>query len=242
MSKLKGFVAIVFALAVISAGAYFPKIVSLCLDWSNTGNVSYDPITSIRLEIKKDIPALGKLAMLSRMDGNIELSESKAKMTKEEVMDAVYNGLQPYIDAQLAVYSEQEVQMHPSLFWVQNDPDLQGIVWLVTVYGDPDPVDFTFFDMVIDDETGQILRIFYTSEAPSDVLTGTDALSAFADIFFTGLNIDDYRQGAASDLEYAYVGDNATAIRYRFGDALYGEINIDLYVYEHGFYIEFPST
>lgn len=240
MGKLKGFIAIISALALIFLTAYFPKIISMFLDWRNTGNASYNPIASIQLEIKTDISPLGRLAMLSRMDGNIELSESKAKMSKEKVMEAVYYGLQPYIDSQLAVYSEQDVQMHPSLIQVQNDQALQGIVWMVTVSGDP--ANFTFFDMIIDDETGHILRINYTSEALRDTLIGTEALYAFSDIYFTSLGIDDYTHFAASDLEYAYLGDNTTAIRYRFGDALYGEINIDLYVHDRGFYVEFPNV
>lgn len=239
MAKLKGFIAVVLAVALIVAGAYFPKAISTILDWQNGGNVSTNPISSIRIEIAKDIPSLGKLALLSRLGSSIELTESKAKMNKEEVMEAVYTGIQPYVDSQLIAYSEQSVQMYPSLIQAKDDQDLQSIVWFVEITGDP--ANYTFLQLILDDETGRILMISFTHENLEGILFGTEALSVFADIFFTSLGIDDYAQFVAPDLEYAYVGDNANAIRYRFGDAVYGEVNVDLYVHEHGFYIEFPS-
>lgn len=239
MAKLKGLITVVLALALIVAGAYFPKAISTILDWQNGGNVSTNPISSIRIEISKDIPSLGKLALLSRLGSSIELTESKAKMNKEEVMEAVYTGIQPFVDSQLLAYSEQSVQMYPSLIQAKDDQDLQSIVWFVEITGDP--ANYTFLQLILDDETGDIIMISFTHENLEGLLFGMEALSAFADIFFTSLGIDDYAQFVVPDLEYAYVGDNANAIRYRFGDAVYGEVNVDLYVHEHGFYIEFPS-
>lgn len=239
MAKLKGFIAVVLTLALIVAGAYFPKAISTILDWQNCGNVSTNPISSIRIEIAKDIPSLGKLALLSRLGSRIELAESKAKMNKEEVMGAVYTGIQPYVDAQLMVYSGFEVNMYPSLIQAKDDQDFQRIVWFVEITGDP--ANYTFLQLILDDETGDIIMISFTQENLEGTLVGIEALSVFADIFFTGLGIDDYALFVVPDLEYAYVGDNANAIRYRFGDAVYGEVNVDLYVHEHGFYIEFPS-
>lgn len=239
MGKLKGFFAVVLALALIIAGAYFPKAVSLFLDWTNTGNVSSNPIESIRFELDKDIPSIGKLAILSRLGSSIELSESKASMTKEEVMAVVYEGIQPYIDSNMMSYSEQEVHLYPSLIQAQDDQDLQSIVWFVDITGGP--VNYTFLQLIVDDETGKILMLSYTHEDFEGNIVGAEAIAVFADIYFTGLGLNDYAQAAVSDLEYAYVGENANAIRYRFGDAIYGEVNVDLYVHEHGFYVEFPS-
>lgn len=240
MAKLKGFIAVILTLALIVAGAYFPKAVSIFLDWKNNKNASSNPISPIRFEIAKDIPSLGKLAILSKLDNCIELSESKATMTEEDVMDAVYEGIQPYIDSLLIAYSEKDVQMYPSLLLqAEGNQDLQSIAWFVTIAGDP--ANYTYLQLLIDDETGSILMISFTYENLEAPLVGTEALTVFADIYFNGLGIDNYAQFAARDLEYAYVGDNANAVRYRFGDAVYGEVNIDLYVHDHGFYVEFPS-
>ncbi|MBQ9843709.1 MAG: hypothetical protein IJO31_06095 [Oscillospiraceae bacterium] len=239
MAKLKGFIAVVLALALIVAGAYFPKAISTILDWQNRGNVSTNPISSIRIEMAKDIPSLGKLALLSRLESTIEIPESKAKMNKEEVMEAVYTGIHPYVDSQLMAYCEQSVQMHPCLIQAKDDQDMQSIVWFVEIIGDP--VNYTFLQLIIDDETGNILMISFTHENLQGLLFGIEALTVFADIFFNGLGIDDYASYLTPDLKYAYVGDNANAIRYQLGNSVYGEVIVDLYVHEHGFYIEFPS-
>lgn len=240
MAKLKGFIAVVLALVLVVAGAFFPKAVSFFLDWRNNGTASLNPIASIRIELDKNIPSLGKLAILNRLGSSIELSESKAKMNREEVLDAVHKGIQPYLDAQLMAYSEVDIQMHPSLIQSQTDQGLQSIVWFVDIAGDIS--NYTFLQLIVDDETGSILMISFTHENLQGMLGGTEALSAFTDIYFTALGFDDYAQFLVRDLDYAYVGDNANAARYRFGDAVYGEVNVDLYVHEHGFYIEFPST
>ena len=240
MAKLKGFVAVILTLALITAGACFPKAVSMLLDWRNNGSAAVNPISSIRFEIAKDIPTLGKLALLSKLDSSIDLPEYKATMSPEEVMDAVYEGIQPYVDAQLIVYSEQEVEMHPSmLFQADGNQDLQGIVWFVNISGDPS--NFTYLQLLIDDETGKILTISYTYEEPDAALVGTEAMIVFAEIYFNGLGIPEYTEYIVPDLEYAYVGDDANAIRYRFADAVYGDVNVDLYVHGHGFYMDFPS-
>ena len=239
MAKLKGFIAVILTLVTLVAGAYFPKAISMFLDWRNTG-ASSNPISSIRFEIAKDIPFLGKLALFSKLDSSIELTENKASMTPEEVMDAVHEGIQPYVDAQLIEYSEQDVEMHPSmLFQTDRNQDLRGIVWFVNIGGDPS--NYTYLQLVVDDETGKILNISYTYEVLDAPLVGTEALTAFADIYFNSLEIPEYADFIVPDLEYAYVGDDANAVRYRFGDAVYGEVNVDLYVHGHGFYVEFPS-
>lgn len=240
MRKFKVTVAVLLTLALLIGGAYIPKLVALLGDWHNTGSASLNPMASVELNIYQDISSIGKLAMMGRIDRVIPISESMSKMTREEVMDAVYNGLTPYMDAQLVIYNENYVEMRPYLTQVPDMPELHRVVWIITVSGDDS--DFTFFDLVIDDETGNILRISYTVEKPRDTIIGAAALNIFADIFFSGLGIEDYREFAADDLEYAYVGDHADAIRYSFRDVLYGEVNVDLYVHENGFYIEFPSV
>lgn len=240
MRKVKISIAVFLTLTLLAAGAYFPNIVSHILDWQHNGAASYNPIASVRLEIKKDVPSLGRLAMMCRMDRYIELTEGMASMTKEEVMTAVCDGLTPYVDAQLMEYlmeySENDIELYPCLIQVPDLPDLQGVVWLVTVTS---PNAASYLDMAIDDETGHILGINYTCDAEMNAMTGVEALNVFADIFFSSLGIEDYWYFAETNWEYGYVGENAYNVRYSFGDRVYGEININLCVYKHGFFVEF---
>ena len=177
MAKLKGFIAAVLVLALIVAVAYFPKAISIFLDWKNNGTASLNPIASIRIELDKNIPSLGKLAILNRLGSSIELSENKAKMNQEEVLAAVHKGIQPYLDTQLMVYSEVDIQMHPSLIQSQTDQGLQSIVWFVDITGDIS--NYTFLQLIVDDETGSILMISFTHENLQGMLDGTEALSEF---------------------------------------------------------------
>lgn len=240
MRKFKAAVTVLLTLALLIAGAYIPKLVARFLDWQATGKGSLDPIASVELNIHQELSSIGKLAMMNRIDSLLPIRESKARMTTEEVMDAVYEGLTPYMDAQLATYYENRVEMRPYLVQVPDTPELQRVIWQVTVSGDDS--DFTFFDLIIDDETGNILRINYTAENPQIPYGRDETLNLFMEIFFSSLGIDNFGEYLVEDLEYAYTGDNATAVRFRFEDEQYGGVNVDMFVHENGFYIEFPNT
>lgn len=238
MRKWKTFLAIAVMLAFLLAGAFFPKTISGIYDWKNTGVPASQPLGTIQLELRTNISAMGKLSMMSRMTGSIELAERKAEMTKAEVLDTVHKALQPYIDAKLIADAPGEVQLYPCLVQVEDALELQSILWVVTISGYSPG--FSYIDLAVDDETGRILSISYTYEM-GDPLSGKEALSAFADIYFTGLGIADYAQFASSDLDYAFEDETSHAMRYRFGDIQYGEINVDLHVHSNGFYVEFPG-
>lgn len=240
MGKLKIAGAVLLTLALLFAGASIPWLTAWFMDGLYTQKGSMSPMTSIELQIHQDTPSIGKLAMMSRMDGNLAIKENKASMTQQEVLQAVESGLRPYIDAHLVSYAETDIQMQPRLAQVQSEPELQGVFWIVTVSGDSP--DYSFIDLVLDDETGKILRISYHSEKQRTANSNAEALGILTDIFFSGLGIEEYQESASSDLNGVYVGDNAQAMRFRFGDKQYGEVNVDLYVYDGGFYVELPKN
>ena len=236
MRKFKVTVAVLLTVAVLIGGAYIPCLVARFLDWQTTGKSSLNSIASVKLNIYQALSSADKLAMMSKLESLLPIKESKAGMTREELMNIVHEELSPYIDAQLAVLHEDHVQTQPYLAQVPDIPEMQRVIWQVTISGND--ADFTFWDLLIDDETGKILRISYTAENPPGIIVGMEALQLFADIYFSGLGIEDYWDYAAPDLEYA--GDNGNAIRFLFTDTRYGQITVDLNVHDHGFYVEFP--
>jgi len=240
MRSFKTAITIAATVAVLIAMAYIPMLVSHVWDREATGKSTLETIASIELNIRQELSSTQKLAMMSRIHSLLPIRENKARMTPEDVMDAVLEGLTPYLDAQLAVYREDRVEIQPFLVQIPEAPELQSVLWQVTVSGSDD--DFVFFDLLLDDATGSILRISYTVEDPAGMPTGMEALLQFADIFFPGLGIQDHWEYAAPDLDYASAGDNGTAIRFRFEDAQYGEITVDLNVHDHGFYVEYPQV
>lgn len=240
MRKFKVAVAVLITVTILIAGAYIPKLVARFLDWQNTGKSTLNPIASIELNIHKELSPIGKLVMMGSLESLLPIRESKAGMTSEEVMDAVIKGLTPYMDTQLVVFYDERVDMQPYLVQVPGIPELQRVVWQVTVSGNDS--DFNFFDLLIDDETGKILRINYTAENPQIPYGRDETLNLFMEIFFSSLGIDNFGEYLVEDLEYAYTGDNAIAVRFRFEDEQYGGVNVDMFVHENGFYIEFPNT
>lgn len=236
MSKLKTGIAAVLTLALLVGGAFFPKLVSAVQDQISRDNATSNPIRSIQLEIEKNVSVLGRMVMLVNVQGAIELTENKTKMTSQEVMDAARKGLQPYIDVNLIKYNEAEVTLSPHLLQVPDMLELQGIVWSVAITIAADP--YSYINLIIDDETGHILQIWYASEDNPCDIPAEDALVLLAEIFFSSLDLDYAAQGIAVESIYANDALNA-ANRYCFTDPKYGEVLVDLYVYPEGFYIEY---
>lgn len=240
MRRFKTALLVVLTLAALVFFAFVPHIVSAILDGNTIGRVSLDPMVSPELKLRTDIPTLGKLAMLSQMDGTIALAEGKATMDREQVMEAVHEALAPYLDTHLATYSELDIEMFPHLVQIPEHLELQSIVWIVTIQGDPKA--FTFFDLLIDDETGQLLRISYVTENGMFHLSAEDVLTHFEEIYFSGLGLSDYSVYWGADMAPVNPGDSGTGRRYVFTSDKYGEIPVDLYVYDYGFYVEFPLS
>lgn len=240
MGKLKASVLILLTASVLVAGAWIPKLVAGFLDQKTTGKSTLSSMAPVELDLRRELSPAEKLVMMSRIDSLLPIQESKAAMSREEVLDTVLVKLTPYTDSQLAVLRDDLVEMRPYLVRVPQAPELQHVVWQVTI--SCSDTDFTFWDLILDDETGNILRVGYTEENPRGVVVGMKGLELFADIFFSGLGIEDPWSCVVPDLDYAYTGDNGNALRFRFTDTRYGEAIIDLNVHDHGFYAEYPHS
>lgn len=238
MRNIKNVVAVLLTVTVLIAGAYIPRLVAYIYDWRNDGMPELNPMASFKIDSHKELSSFEKLFMLSKMDLKIEIDENMASLTREKVMEAVHNGLNPYIETQLITYSEKDVQIRPFLLQVQNMPEIQGVVWSVKISGTDSCI-----DLAVDDLTGKILQINYTAENFQQLFGNfkAEASNVFADIFFSNLDIENYWNFRAEDSKFAFIGENTNAVRFLIGNQQYGEINIDLYVHNYGFYIEFPS-
>lgn len=240
MRKLKTPILLLLTAVLLAVGAALPKIVAAVQDHNTIGEATFDTVESIRLNIRQDAPGLAKLAMLYKLDDVIEMSENSASMTREEVEKAAYAALEPYINAGIMhEFEKWNIEARPLLGQVPGQPELMSVFWSVDITGDPDV--FYYVGVTIDDETGQLININCTSNYVIEESIREDVLGTFCDIFFTELGIAEYADFATNDLEGQYIGDNAVGIRYRFGDAVYGEINVDFFVHEYGFHIEFPD-
>lgn len=241
MGNRKTIAAVLLAVCLIAACAALPGLVSAYQDGRTLGQAQSETVPHIQLQIHGDeeTPAMAKLARMCRMDGGLEISKSMASMTREEVQTRALHILQGYVDAGLVeVFDPVVLNCWCMLATVSEDPALNGVYWIVTLVNG-DEQDFAQFDIALDDEKGTPLVVGYTREKFPAAQEQEAVLSAFADHYSSSLGILDYGAFIAEDPPYA--GDNGTAVRYRFGDMRYGEISVELYVHEHGFYTEFTD-
>ena len=234
MTKLKDWCLTGLTLLVVMAGAFLPTAVFRIMDHRQTNVPELADISTVQLEIREELTPLQKLMMLEQSDGLIRVAGESARMTEEEVLAAARRQLQPYVDTGLIPQLGEDVEIKPYLAQVQAFPELQDIVWSVYISGGDKTT--SVLDLVLDDRSGQILQIVYGSDLPMEWGIFNDGLGLFADIFFAGLEVENYGAFYSSDLEHAYVGDNANAVRYAFEDIRYGELNVDFYLHTYGFY------
>lgn len=240
MGKMRKSLILLLTLLCISLMAFLPNITGWAQDRTALKQVDYRDSEQVQLEIREDMPLIGKLSLLGRMDGVLEVPDALAKMTVAEVEQAAVDALQPYMEAGLIPeFTVWHVEARPHLIQTDDTADLAGLIWAVFVLADEEGVLNVSVD--IDDATGKPLRIDFVYEYwnPTDL---PGSLVRFAEVYFAGIGVEDCEQFATDDLENRYIGDDTVGRRYRIGDAVYGEVNLDLYVHRYGFYVETPDV
>lgn len=238
MGKVRSSLILLLTIVCIGLLAFLPQFTGWVQDAAALGEVSYGQSSAVELEIREDMHALGKLALLCRMEGVLEVPEAMAEMTMEEAEQAAVDALRPYMEAGLIPeFTAWHVEARPLLILTPEAVDLAGLLWAVTIFADDEGVLNVHLD--IDDATGALLRLSFSYEYWEQTdLSGS--LSRFAEVYFAGLELEEYEQFATDDLEGQYIGDDVEGIRYRFGDIVYGEVNLDLFVHRYGFYVDTP--
>lgn len=240
MGKMRKSLILALTLLCICLMAFLPRITGWLQDHRTENKVHYEESAQVRLEIQQDMPLLGKLSLLGRMEGVLEVPEAMAKMTVEAAEQAAVDALQPYMEAGLIPeFTVWHVEARPLLIRTAETTDLAGLIWAVMILSDEEGVLNVSVD--IDDATGTLLRLNFNYEYWGETdLSGS--LSRLGEVYFAGLAVEDYERYATDDLEALYIGDDTVGRRYRIGDAVYGEVNLDLYVHRYGFYVATPTV
>lgn len=238
MGKMRKSLILVLTLLCISLMAFLPRFTGWLQDRRTENKVHYEESAQVRLEIQQDMSLLGKLSLLGRMEGGLEVPEAMAELTAEEAEQAAVAALQPYLEAGLIPeFALWHIEARPMLILTPEKVDLGGLLWTVFILGDEEGVMNMSLD--IDDATGTLLRLNFSYEYWEQTdLSG--AFSRLGEVYFSGLGVEDYERFATDDLEALYIGDNTVGRRYRFADAVYGEVNLDLYVHRYGFNVTTP--
>ncbi len=236
MGKGKTALQVTAAIILVALLAGLPKLTALWQDRTILGTPALGEIQTVELNIQEELPGLALLALAKYGENWEFLDATGAAMSEEEAVTAALAALAPYQEAGLI---EGGLVFYPYIVEhraVSIPVGAAGIFWQVVLVSEDN---YGEVDLILDDATGKILHINYGSEGTRPEKEYDDVLDTFARLYFGQLGIESYPQAAVTELENAYVGDNAAAQRYRFGDKVYGEIDVDLHVFQHGFYTDF---
>lgn len=221
---------------IVAAFAGLPSMVGSWQDRSEASRSGSELLQRITLDLHDEnetMPILKKLAMLDDVEVISINSTEITAMTEEEVYLAA--------QMQMAAYEEAGIfQWFPvDLCWAQLklgfDPEdaTNYVVFWTVGYSSQD----RRLLLDIDDETGKILTICYdvygTYDSNNLWERNRKIMDSFTDIYFSQLGLTEMAEAAESiPACYEYCerdGDVSNAI-YQFGDALYGEIDMEFYV------------
>ncbi len=223
MHKLKNALIVGCAVVAVVVCAFLPRILSAAGDEATLGKPGSRWMQSMQFEIHKNLPALGKLAMVADAYNVVEVPETTASKTAAQIRDAFTAAMDRFIDAGLMEpYAEWQLTIQSVL---PQGTDMAGIMWQVILIGDAEGQ--YYIEAILDDETGQLLMVDVMDQQYRGSDIRKEQVYALTDLYFQGLDIEDYPSAA-------YLSDGEIQ-RYRFGDMEYGEVTVDIYVYGYGF-------
>lgn len=228
---------ILLTILILAAFAALPVIAASVQDNTTVNSSGYHEMESMKLDLneeKETLPMMGKLALLGHMEW-VNIDSSQASMTENEVFQAVETQMKAYEEAGIFQWFDVTLRSAtPKLGIDLNDPNNFLVYWTVSFINEKDQSCSLLLD--IDDETGKILCIrydVYDSYSMDGVWERNKTImDAFTDIYFAQLGMTEAKEYAESEAGYEYYerdGGVSNAL-YSFGDATYGEINIDFYV------------
>ena len=245
MQKLKTALLILLTMMLLVLGAALPKIAAAAQDGATVNNSGSSPIRSVALELSQDKPLslLEKAALLA--DGVFySIAANDAAMTQEEVLTAIEGNLAPYYHADLVPYNWKDIQVKAAPYFVygSNQDESSHIFWVVSIGWDSAALQSCSLDLYVDDETGEILYIQYTSGSPLDVYDPETYVDIFCDAYFESLGMPDILDNPeAYGVKYILLEDLGpketphAGMRYTFcGDI---ELVVEFMAFEQGLYL-----
>lgn len=248
MRKLKAPLLILLTILLLIAGANLPKAAAVVQD-STANTVGYSDMQSVSLDLSGNRGSLSveEKLLLLRDNNILSITEDEASMTLEEVQAAVDAAMRPYEDAGIFQwFKASSANYVPVLCLDPEDPERYNIFWSVSFVNKNEPYQILMLD--IDDETGIPFSIRYEIYGSYDLKNVLErnytVMRAFTDIYFRQLGwteVADYAESTGTGYEYGVLDGEVSLSRYSFGDARYGEINIEFYVTGTGSFYNYFS-
>lgn len=243
MRKLKIPVLILITIALLAVGASLPAIAAAVQDQTIVNHSSFGDMESLKLDFSDPevTPLLQKLALIR--DGSFyTVSPSKTKIRQSGIEQLVKDGLALYYQDELIPYNwdNYEFSSVPHLVYNDADKDTYAIFWVVSIHW-PDSGDV--LSLYVDDETGLILYLHYSTASAMDVYTAQGYLDVLSNAYFASTGISDIlakpEAFGAEWIEFDDAGVYAKNDKYYVHSIYhpdYGVLEIQFWVYQNGFY------
>lgn len=228
---------LILTVVVIVLCAMLPVITAQIGDSLADRNVVYEEMK--RVQFFKELSDGERLHLL-RYGSIATISEEKAKLKSEDMIEVLEAVLLPYSESPFSIgnLADYSMECTPVLYYSSTLPGLSGIFWMV----DMESVDEEAgkrVSLCLDDQTNKVMLLsFECLEASCNEEALTDRLSYLCETY---MGEKDF---VTKEYENRFWGEiNATyeeqSIDYRFGDVIYGEISLMFKVYTYGFAIYF---
>lgn len=243
MRKLKIPVLVLITIALLIVGASLPAIAAAVQDQTIVNHSSFGDMEALKLDFSdpEATPLLQKLALLR--DGSFyTVSPSKTRIRQSGIEQLVKDGLALYYQDELIPYNwdNYEFSAVPHLVYNDADKDTYAIFWVVSIHW-PDTGDN--LSLYVDDETGLILYLHYSTASTLDVYTAQGYLDVLSNAYFASTGISEILAApedfGAEWIEFDDSGAYAKGDKYYchyIHHPDYGVLEIQFWLYQNGFY------
>lgn len=251
MRKWKTGVFALLAFVLTAAGGLLPVTAARLQDKAIDNVAQYADMEALRLKLEEEQPDMGvceKLLLLMHGVGT-EVTGEMTELTGAEVLETMYAQLQPFADmgALTSDLSNDYLEYSPVMCYKDTAPAVYNYYWEISMSLDASQYDSV--RAVLDDETGKLLAIEVIDpnlEIPEKALQELERLIGeyyFANLGLTPIDamqmemagkLEGYSKGILAD------GGPCFLMTYLCVDESGGEVNIEVGVDTHGFYI-FPA-
>lgn len=267
MNKIRYFSSLILIVLLIVGGAMIPYAAAVFGDREILNKTGTSEISSMDLTIV-EVGTVGKMTLLSEPGPGdaVTITEASTIMTEATATETLMKSLTPYIKSGLIRsfdLADCDIKAVPKIFYAKsdyNDNEYSNIFWYFTILskkydendereaeraGDninqqaTDIVYYWHLDVMLDDSTGDILRISY-DRVYSYLYPTSALLNTFVSV---------YAEAAGVDMSLAYQAedealDEGTSdfVSYVWYDVLYGEVYGYFSISNYGFSAAFTNS
>lgn len=242
MGKVKNALILLLTMLLLTAGSLLPSAAAYMQDKTTANVVRYDDIEALQLRLEEEVLSMSyQEKMFLMMHGaGMEITDEKTNIKGDQVMEAAYAALMPYMDLFLGgSFDNDYIEYYPVMVYDESDPSRYTYYWYVTMSLDVSVNDTV--SVILDDETGKILAVemidpdMHIDEKYLEKLQYT-----LASVYFADLGIEPVAEWPVEVEAYDDTGSSLAATGYIFIDEIHGaEINAQIGVRPDGFYIYF---